>query len=79
MKEVQRAGAERAIDRPFADAGVQELRSGDDPVLIGGKYANCVRLPAVSAGYRTQFGHGDDRRAVGVTEQHLSVTNECHD
>ena len=66
--------------RRLVVAGVQvELRSGDDSVLVGGKYANCVRLPAVSAGYRTQFGHGHDRRARADTEQHASVTNECHD
>ena len=41
---VQPAGAQSAVDRGVRDAGGQQLRSGDDPLLASGDHANCVRF-----------------------------------
>ena len=54
---VQPAGAQGAVDRGVRDAGGQQLRSGDDPLLPSGDHANCVRFLPVSESNPTQLGH----------------------
>jgi hypothetical protein len=48
VDEVQPTGSQGAIDRRPADAGQQQLRATDDPLLIASESANCLGSPSVS-------------------------------
>jgi hypothetical protein len=52
MKEVKPGGPEPMIDRVRVETGRQQLRTGDDPVLLGGDSGD-FSVPAERCGQLT--------------------------